>query len=54
MTPETRCGGREAAKGGKPVPILIRCPKCDVWTLPAEDERWCPTHGVIPLKGETK
>lgn len=30
----------------------VRCPKCDTWTLDAEDERWCGTHGVIPLPKE--
>ena len=31
---------------------LVKCPQCDTWTLPAEDERWCSVHGPIPLKGE--
>ena len=28
---------------------LVKCDKCATWTLPAEDERWCPVHGPIPL-----
>ena len=28
---------------------LIRCPKCDTYTRPEEDERWCQEHGAIPL-----
>lgn len=28
---------------------LVKCEKCDTWTLPAEDERWCFVHGRIPL-----
>lgn len=31
---------------------LVKCPQCDTWTLPADDERWCPEHGVIPLPSE--
>lgn len=32
---------------------LVRCPKCETWTLPAEDERWCSVHGVVPLPATT-
>ena len=33
---------------------LVKCPKCATWTLPAEDERWCSVHGVVPLTKEVK
>ncbi len=31
---------------------LIKCPKCETWCLPADDERWCGEHGPIPLPGK--
>ncbi len=28
---------------------LLKCPQCECYTLPADDERWCERHGEIPL-----
>jgi len=36
-------------RGADAMTRLVRCEKCDTWTLPAEDERWCSEHGVVPL-----
>jgi len=30
---------------------LVRCPLCELWTLPVPDEAFCPTHGPIPYPG---
>ena len=34
-------------KGRRRMTRLVRCEKCETWTLPAEDERWCREHGVV-------